>query len=440
MKVIPRRHERGQALVLLALGFIVMLGFTALAIDGSMVYADRRFAQNGADASSLAGGAAVALTLDNKGIDYTNFNCSSSGMNLARSNAVQAAIGRAADNDFTITQISSGDHGVKTTCGETSHGGWSDKYVDIFTYISSQTNTSFVHFVYNGPVQNSVQAVTRVRPRIPAAYGFAIVALNEDACSGNQNGVIFGGSSTIHVNGGGVWSNGCLTGNGSNFGADIENGGVNYVGTATGTLSGFSPSPQQVPEGLPTYSHDVPVPDCSGLPNQGNSSSGGTLYPGVYDKISLTNGSVTFMPGLYCVTGGPKAIKITGGKVVGTGVTFYVTTGSVEITGGADVSNPGLAAPAENPDPSPAIPGVLFYLAHGNSGTVSLEGNADSQYLGLIFVPDGDIKITGTSGTYPTFNTQLIGYNVEVSGNAELDINFSGPNTWNRPTMLELYK
>ena len=53
--------EKGQSVVLLAAAFIAMLGFAALAIDGGMVYADRRFAQNAADTAALAGGGAAAL-------------------------------------------------------------------------------------------------------------------------------------------------------------------------------------------------------------------------------------------------------------------------------------------------------------------------------------------------------------------------------------------
>ncbi len=51
-----RNSEGGQASVLLAFAFIALLGFTALAIDGGMIYSNRRHAQNGSDASSLAGG------------------------------------------------------------------------------------------------------------------------------------------------------------------------------------------------------------------------------------------------------------------------------------------------------------------------------------------------------------------------------------------------
>jgi Flp pilus assembly protein TadG len=52
--MLTKKHnsERGQAIVLIVLAMIVLLGFTALAVDGSMVYSDRRMVQNAADASA----------------------------------------------------------------------------------------------------------------------------------------------------------------------------------------------------------------------------------------------------------------------------------------------------------------------------------------------------------------------------------------------------
>ena len=50
----PRLQERGQALILIALAAVGLFGFSALAIDGSRVFSDRRHAQNAADTAALA--------------------------------------------------------------------------------------------------------------------------------------------------------------------------------------------------------------------------------------------------------------------------------------------------------------------------------------------------------------------------------------------------
>jgi Flp pilus assembly protein TadG len=57
-----KKSEVGQAMIFIVIGFIVILGFVGLAIDGGMVFSDRRHAQNAADASSLAAGGKAPST------------------------------------------------------------------------------------------------------------------------------------------------------------------------------------------------------------------------------------------------------------------------------------------------------------------------------------------------------------------------------------------
>jgi len=235
-----------------------------------------------------------------------------------------------------------------------------------------------------------------------------------------------------------VWSNGCLTGNGTSFNVTVNNGGVGFAGSSTGTLININPSPQHVPSELPDYSTVVSEPDCSGLPNRTvPKTSPVTIEAGVYDEIKWTGGDLTLSPGLYCVTGS-KGIAINGGSVLGNGVTIFIQTGGVTING--NVSPVDLRAPEEAPDPSPAIPGVLIYLANGNTNTISVTGNSTSFYLGTVYAPDGDLYFSGSSGTDPTFNTQLIGDNVEVSGGATIDINFNDDENFEKPPYMDLLK
>jgi hypothetical protein len=273
---------------------------------------------------------------------------------------------------------------------------------------------------------------------MPLAFGKAIIALNESGCSGNQNGVIFSGSSTTTVTGGGVWSNGCLTGNGSQFNVTVHDGGVGFGGSSTGTLTNIIPAPLYIPSKIPDHSTVVDEPTCAGLPNRTVPNSGdATLEPGIYDRIKWTGGALTLNPGLYCVTGS-QGVDISGGSVLGDGVTIFLETGGVTING--NVEPVDLRAPEETPNPYPAVAGILIYLAHGNSNTVSVTGNSTSFYLGTVYAPDGDLYFSGASGTNPTFNTQLIGYNVEVSGGALIDINFNDEENFEKPPYLDMQK
>lgn len=430
--------ERGQVLVFLAITIVALFGFSALAVDGGMLYSDRRHAQNAADTSSLAGASAAAFYMREHGVNYNAFICGTSGTYYTQIAAENAAIARAQSNDYVLDTDVSDHHGVTTQCGIEDKGSHLSKYIDVITDITQVTKTNFAHLVYKGPLQSEVEAVARVYPPGPLAYGHAIIALNEDACSGNQNGVIFSGSSSTTVTGGGVWSNGCLVGNGSNFTVTVHDGGVGYAGSTTGTITNIHPAPQYIPSPIPSHATNVDEAICSGLPSRSAPNGGlATLEPGIYDRIKWTNGSLTLNPGLYCITGS-KGVDIQGGEILGDGVTFYLANGGVTING--NVSPVDLRAPEESPDPSPAIPGILIFLAHGNTETVSLTGNSTSFYLGTIYAPDGDIFASGSSGTHPTFNTQLIGNNVEVSGGATIDINFNDDENYEKPPYLDLQK
>jgi len=437
------KSEEGQALVLLVLGFVALLGFAALAIDGGMVYADRRHAQNAADASSLGGAGAAGNTMDSLGVHYENFDCSSfndtgASMGQVHVAALSAASARATTNDYSIDYDVADHHGVIASCvDDENKGAYIDKYIDVITDITRVTNTTFIHFVYSGPVQEQVEAIARVRPRAPMAYGHAIVALNESPCSGNSLiGVKLSGSSDVDINGGGIYSNGCLVCSGSAFDVAVLDGGVNYTNSTT--CSGgdpVSPSPQQVTP-LPDITLVADPPDCAGLPNRGSHSGEGTIQPGVYSKITLSNGVLTMEPGLYCLTGSPNAFRATGGELYGDGVTIYVLNGGVDV--GSNVEPIDLRAPDASPDPSPAIAGMLIYVATGNTNAVQLTGNNTSYYQGTIYAPEGDVQISGGNDTFPTFNTQVVGYNVEITGNATIDINFNGGENYATPPRLDL--
>ena len=438
LKTQIRKSESGQVMIFLALSFVVLMGIAALAIDGGMLYSDRRHAQSAADASSLAGGSGAAYYMRTHDVNYNGFLCGATSAIFTEVSAENAAIAHAALNDYVIDNDISDEHGVAVECAVDDLGSYEDKHLDITTKIIRDTVSNFAHLIYDGPLRNQVEAVVRIYPPAPLAFGKAIVALNSSGCSGNSNGVIFSGTSNTTVTGGGVWSNGCLTGNGTSFDVTVNNGGVGYAGTATGTLSNINPSPEYIPSEIPEYSTFVSEPSCAGLPNRtvplvGNA----TLEPGIYEKIKWTGGDLTLNPGLYCVTNS-QGVDITGGTILGDGVTLFVKTGGISISG--NVTPVDIRAPEESPDPAPAIPGVLFFLAYGNTNTISITGSSNTFFLGTVFAPDGDLYFSGNSGTNPTFNTQLIGNNVEVSGGASIDINFMDEENYEQPPYMDLLK
>jgi uncharacterized membrane protein len=67
--------QRGQALVIVAGALVALLGMVALAVDGSMIYADRRNLQNVADNAVMSAAAEAAIAMDQRAINYQSFIC-----------------------------------------------------------------------------------------------------------------------------------------------------------------------------------------------------------------------------------------------------------------------------------------------------------------------------------------------------------------------------
>ena len=93
--IVGRRADRGQILVIAALGIIAMLAMAALLIEGGNAYAQQRAAQNGADAAANAGAVVLAERL--AGVPKTDGQVLS-GMNaISGSNGLTRVDGRYTD-------------------------------------------------------------------------------------------------------------------------------------------------------------------------------------------------------------------------------------------------------------------------------------------------------------------------------------------------------
>jgi len=417
--IIKRKSESGQAIVFLTLGFVIFLGFVALAIDGGMAYSDRRDAQNLSDTSALAAAGLASLELENRDVFYSTWNCSSTNIQAAIQVGQTTAINRAAANGFVIDEDISDHNGVTAVCGQDNSHGYIERYIDFTVQISTTTETSFAQlFIPNG-IQVNTEATTRIRPRTSLAFGNSIVALNPAGCQGQQNGALFHGNAETYVTGGGIWSNGCLRTDGGPY-VEVTGGTISYVVELSGG-GGLHPAPVQADEPIPPSSYHLPAPDCSD--SDAHNVTGAWL---------LSHSPLD--PGLYCVTG---QLKFNGGdELVGDGVTLYLRDNGIRINGNANIQ---LSAPSIEPDPSPAIAGVVIYLDPNNHNELQINGTADSYWVGTILAPGADIDMLG-NGFISTYHAQIIGWNVQVGGTADLFNTFDETLVHTRPTNLEMYR
>ena len=378
-----RKSQRGQTLVIIAIASVALLGMSGLAIDGGILFADRRHAQNAADAAAFAGAFEV----------------------LQGNTPYAAAYSRAADNEFNDNETT---NWVDVYWPPIS-GPYAGNNQYVQTQIVSNVDSVFAHFVYGGQLQNTVNAIARAKPATvePLLMGNAIVGLAETGCAvvwshGNNNTNIDGGG--IHVNS--DHPDCAFKASGSNV-LNVSHpisvvGGFEIAGTAS-----VSPLPDSGADGL--VKPYIEPPTCS--TNAVRDDGAGTFTPGYTDNFSFHGGTWDLDSGIYCIDGG---FNINSGTVFnGSDVLFYIMSGDVTWNGGAeihvDAMNDGEFA------------GLLIYQALGNTSMATINGSSDSTFTGTMFFPDAEVQINGGGGA-DGFHSQVIGDTVDMSGSSDITI------------------
>lgn len=428
--------ERGQALVVIALAAVVLFGFAALAIDGSVKFSDRRHAQNAADTAALTG----ALALVN---DETTLV---GGVPVWKLDALDRAKDNGYDNYFPTNQVwvyrcsESGRTNAPLDCGP--YEGNSD-YIEVV--ILSHVNTYFARVIGFEKTHNLVQAITYMKKRGPQYDGNLIVALNPNPCSGagaDGNitlGTSGGGAGVINLIGGGAFVNSGGNGCGMNLTGcptvTITGGTIGSSGTGNIDLENSSgscsanvtaPAPSYGNESYPFPPEMPDVPDECTSPNgtyHVNASGTTTIVtPGRWNEFPPQGHDVKdhiFMePGVYCVN---DMVKLNDQQLhlTGVDVTVFIRDGyKFDITGGEI----DLDAPATGP-----YAGYLIIVDTDFSGSpenCTISGNGLNSYVGTIFAPYCNVTINGTSD--PTsYSAQIVAYTVKLNGNAAVNLYYN---------------
>ncbi len=458
--------ERGQILVLLVLALMGLLGFTALAIDGGMIYADRRYMQSAADASSLAGASMAAQYIEDHGYKTLDFNCSLSVVPGMLADAEATAQLKAQGNGFidipiddTVGTVGGPDYGINATCN------FGTNKVEVLVMISKETDTSFVQLFTSAPTRNTVRSISEAEPGFTAGSGAAIISTSFD-CATNKGGVKFDGTPKTIINAGGIYSNSCTVFKGSTY-VDVKDGDINYYEDSYWLKTGACPDPDKCmvsPEPTPVSEYhpitfatiEPPVcEDSTSDPTVKNISvSTGddtTIDPGYYGSIRMTGkGKLTLNPGLYCVS---EEITVGDGEMSGEGITIYYTNTEPKSGDGIFITGGLIKLVAQNETPAPPVtsggPGsvedMLIYLGKDSDARIELKGNGGSYFAGTVYAPSSNIFIGGTPDLVDAdkevvFKTSIIGYDVTVGGTASLSITYEKDMDYSVPASMQLIK
>jgi Flp pilus assembly protein TadG len=447
------KSQRGQALVLIALAAVGLFAFAALAIDGGMVFSDKRHAQNAADTSALS--AALAKVR---------------GQNL-----ITAAMDRAASNGFTNDGVRS----VVQVYNPPISGPYTGNNEYIQVVITSNVRTTFARIIGRRTVTNVVEAVARATvgssgtAGYGAGYGLTTLKQNGTGMSftgsgnrtiegalGNNAGFDAPGSGTFNVTGGvqvsgffdnsgsgewnvggNVWVNGFDNSGsgdwsvGGSFFSDDDfsttgsgdltaAGGITVVGTAyppggSGDVSPWPPAsgsyttPPVITDPFATVLFPPANPgSCTAVSFGGSSNA--TINPGCYTSITRSgSGDLTLNPGVYYITGNIN--QGGSGDITAHGVLLYMENGSFDMNGSGSLNI--------SPMTSGPYAGLTIYMDRDNTSMLRITGSGGSLFSGTIYAPSSNVILKGSGGTF-VVDSQIICSTSELTGSGDLNLKY----------------
>jgi hypothetical protein len=397
--------ERGQALIVIALALVGLMGIAGLVVDGGNAFQDRQRAQNAVDSAALA--SAHARLKGGSMVDA----------------ALQAAATNGYDNDGVRSIIS-----LYTPPKDGPHTG-DIEYIQVI--IRSTVPTYLMRVVGTNEIVNEVQAVVRTkRPEIgPILNGHAVISLAPTSNCFNSAFWIHG-EATLDISGGGVFVNAegdCALvqqGNGSIRIAGDD--GINVVGDMNVQKKHlFTPAIETNAQPVP-YPPPFFMPDVKGCGGDAEvSEDGTTMSAGSWGEEFPPPGVTILESGVYCLNDG---MHITG-HLEGHNVLFFVKRGEVRFSSGADIR-----LDARNTGDNA---GLLIYLPMENRSRVVLNGGAGSNIQGTILAPASRVLIKGLDSK-TGFHSQIIGYTIEADGTSNVVIKFIPEQNYQTWTMPEI--
>ncbi len=390
------RDERGQTILLVAFSLPILIGFIGIATDVGALFKDKRTLQTAADAAAIAG----ALNL----------------------NYGTTAIQTAARNAATSNGFTDGSAGVTVTVPPTPQ--WPGS-----TYVGKPGYTEVT--------------ITKVEPTIfLALFGrpsVSVLARAVAALGGPAAACIYttGQSSTgLSVSDATVTAPQCglvIDSNTSPPMSVVSSGGptaitmkrIGTVGDCGGNCgTGISPNPVS---GIIPYSDPLSylpqftcnTSSCTNgtttipcLVDPNVSTSGRfTLDPACYNGLSISGtGLIFFNPGTYVING---PINFTGSNILtGTGVTFYINSGAINID---NFTTLNFYAPNA---PGTPYNGILFAQSPASpNSTQTFNIVAGSVLSGIMYFPGAQLTLT-TTNVSATVSATFVAQSLSINGGA----------------------
>ncbi len=424
----PGGRRRAIVVPTVAILLTALLGVTALAVDASLLLADKARVQAAADAAALAG----AIDL------YQNWQ-TNAGTD-PEGNAATSAKDTAQDNGFT-----DGSGGVTVTVNIPPTSGTFNGvngYVEVI--ITMQQQRFFSTIFGSGALPVKARAVAR-GSQSPKNNG--IIVLDPSG----SNTLTTTASGDVKVTNGNIIVDstdkaaGSISNSGNIKADEIDFSGTpgyttSNTGKFQGTIkSGQAPTPDPLKNlaapsqpaisysnvnisGLPKVGDGTP-----GYPDPLNPLTGWVLPPGTYNNgihISDNNSAHTYTlaTGIFYFKGGGLSLSANANIVSGTGgnLLYFHDNGGLSITaGGAVTLSPMTTGTYQN---------ITIYQDRSNTSQDSITGQSTGSLniTGTVYTPAAKFTLTGSGGNY-AIGSQYIVYQLVVTGSGTFNVVYNGP-------------
>jgi Flp pilus assembly protein TadG len=416
--------RRGAAALATVVALTPLIGVVALGGEAASWYVTKQHAQNAADAAAYSGALFVACTLG------ASCNDTQTAVYRGKEFAAQNGFCNAGDTGYPGSACpTSLPSGITRSVAIATLTAWKGANGNFVQATVQQTQPTYLAGVLGlTTVQIGATAIAQVTTTPPSscasncgcmlqtetnpAGGVGLTMSNGVTVKLNTCGATVDakGTSALSVTGGALLTAPSVSVAG---GVSLNNGGkINSIGScSTNCLSntGKNVSDPYAAIAMPTSpGNSIP------LPSQNWGSY--TLSPGVWSgNVTLSNGSTyTMQPGVYFVNGGN--FTIGSATVTGTGVTIVLTSGTVNIANGANVT---LTAPTTG-----ATAGIAFFGSRtaSTSNVNSFAGGVTMKITGAIYFPTQNLSFSNgvtTTGGSPC--TQIIAGSISIVGGTTLN-------------------
>jgi hypothetical protein len=416
-----RKTESGQAAVILAIAFVGLLAFSALAIDGGNAYLTRRNAQNAADAASMSGTRELhqilrVLDPDERPLDPDPY-LRQVIVDAAQRNGVPDTNDNPADvtNDNVEAWYVNEDGELFTSAPV----GWFYVIPPGARGIAVTAHIPFDTFIAHIVDRDTMKATTSAGSIFTERGGSVSATIYANATDCDPNTLTLNGSH--QVIGGGIHSNGDVHINGNESDPSVYSGTLEYVTDAQvqGAIIVNPPDnqPTQVPPRVLPPLFDI----ADFAPEGVRAEAAGDYYYYFASAdypvkvrsqdlrdLGLLDHDGNLEPGLYFAD---TKFELNGTLIGTEGVTF--------------VARETISLSCSDCFFTKWEPQLLFFAVQGYPGAcnevaISISAS-ETQWFGLVYAPYGGVNMS-SSGNLAVWGS-IVGYTVDLSG-SQIEVHY----------------